>query len=335
MRKSIIALGLLATAGCGKFQAPVSFAQSEQFSRKAVVYNKPQCVVDHVDYVLDAEFLSYEFKDKNGFSVGFNPVSGLLKAIGLSFDISSSLLTGSMHTHNFLSQSKDQGLDATASATGSEVGLHGKVDFGVIGLGFDHYSKTGVAALTAKGLQKIFSSMEVKMLNTEDSKPWMTRVITLPKNPGDSAILQVGAKAGVEQGDRFAVYNTVHRWKDESNPCNSEWLGERAIPSTPIAIVKVIEVQDYFSEAVIETPGVTNEMINQGARVSLESLSTDIHKKRPALGRSVWVRNMDSLPLKIDDKTDIDLKSYATRQIRDVISMESTKNRYYVVDPEQ
>ncbi|MES2854298.1 MAG: hypothetical protein V4692_00465, partial [Bdellovibrionota bacterium] len=89
-----------------------------------------------------------------------------------------------------------------------------------------------------------------------------------------------------------------------------------------------------YSEAVIVTDGVTNEDIRQGALVLVDALDTTVVKKRSPLGRSVWVRSTDSLPLKFDGKTEVDLKAYATRQIRDVISMEETKGRYYVIDPD-
>ncbi|HVK61972.1 MAG TPA: hypothetical protein VM432_10495 [Bdellovibrionales bacterium] len=344
MRKSIIALGLLAATGCAKYQAPVKFSKNPGQPTKPgpyqdVEFKRPACEVVHFDYILDSEFLAFEFKDQNKVSFGFAE-NTILKNIGLdlSLDIKRSELSSKMTATTFLSPEM-QPMFTTSQVKASEFGFKGKIDFSKVGLGYEHYSSTSLSKLSLKGLERTFGELSKEMLTKENhSEPWFTRVLELPPSstdvdsPGHSVIIQAGYTAGVQVDDEFTVTNTVHRWADDK-PCVGRHYSEVPKGDGVSVRVRVVYVDAYTSEAVIVPDGVTNEKIEQGAKVVIAQLKSIDNKKRSTLGRSVWIRSVKSKPLVIAEKP-VDLKPYAKEQIRDVISLQTTKGRYYVADPE-
>lgn len=290
-------------------------------------FGRPACEIYYWDQALDINLYSFEFTSSNAGSFGFN-AGGLIKALGLDFRVDKAKLFMNVSPSNVYEREKD----FLASASESDVQLGVNINFGQIGVGFEHYSKTPVAQLTRKGLMSSIEGLRDKIFALPKYKnEWSTRVLRIPGETRDKIIIQAGADAGITEGDEFEVYNITHAWEDPQNPCASKYMGYSFDSEKPVAIVKAMKgvtSARQFATLTITDPRISNSEILPGAYV--RQVPAAKGKKLKALSRSIKVNSIVSGDLVLTNGKKIDLPGYMKMQISDVLQDKKWKGQYYL-----
>ncbi len=320
----------IATFGCSqaKYEAASDDANNDnQKSGDPVDYKgRPACEVHYWDQGIDLNLYSFEFLSSNGINLGFN-AGGLIKAIGLDVKIDKAKLFMNVSPSNVYEREKD----FLSSASETDVSLGVNINFGQIGVGFEHYSKTPVAQLTRKGLMSSIEGLRGKVFALPKYKEWSTRVLRTPVESRDKIVIQAGADAGITEGDQFEVYNITHKWFDKNLPCESRYMGYEYDDEKPVAIVRAgkgVQSARQFATLTITDPRISNVEILPGAYV--RQVPAAKGKKLKALARSIKINSITSGNLILTNGQKIDLPGYMKKQISDVLQDKKWKGQYYL-----
>ena len=324
-----LAVGLTLIA-CAKTSYQAGDGADENGQQKIPVepnYNRPACEVNYWDQSMDINLYSYEFSSSNGVKFGFNGL-GIIDFIGLDVNVDKAKLYMRVDTANPFENENGY----LASASDSDVKFGVNVNFGNIGVGFDHYSNTPVAKLTRKGLMNSVQGLKDKVFNLAKYKrEWSTRVLSSPLANRDKVIIQAGADAGITDGDEFQVFNINHYWKGE--PCNSAYLGYEPEngwdkPVATLRATRSVDSARQFAMLTMVDPRISNQDILPGAYV--RQVPAAKGKKLKPLARSIKINSITSGDLVLKDGRKIDLTGYMKKQVSDVLADKEWKNQFYM-----
>lgn len=301
--------------GCSEFQTQQQF--SDAASLKGVSdgtngdYSKPYCELDFADYELDAHLIGFEMRDKTGLNVGFNLLSGFLKALSVGFSAESGKMTMSMKLSETL---RPQEIITDVAGQGTFT----KLDFSIgvdtlanINAGISHSSSTPVGKLVEKTVMDSYKQTVAELATVETE--WKTKVVKI-LNPSE-LIIPVGSVAGLRKGDQFKIFNLDNVWS--STPCKSDLVFQRETTDAPIAKAQVVQLEK--NAAIIRIYDVVEgaPKVELGARVKIEGLPLvkNDKKKVRSLNRSVRVRGVASEDMILPGNQKVNLKLVVGEQL--------------------
>lgn len=314
MKRLVMFAMAVSLTACSEFQSPQTFTS---VALKGVSdgensdLSKPYCELDYADYELDAHMLGFEMRDKNNFSVGFNLLTGFLKALSIGFSSESGKMTMSMKLSETL-----RPLETITDVAGE--GTFTKTDFSIgvdtlanIGAGIGHSSATPVGKLVVKTLQDSYKQTIAELNKVETA--WKTKVVKV-LTPNEM-IIPVGSMAGVRIGDQFKIFNIDNVWSGTA--CRSDLVFQRETTDAPIAKAQVVQIEK--NAAIIRLYDVVEGAPNVelGARVKIENLplTKEDKKKARTLNRSVRIRDVASEKMVLPGNVTVDLTTVVTENL--------------------
>ena len=216
------------------------WAKNNQKVHLAATSREAECLLYLPQVKISGEIHSFEVVSGGGVEFGFTPAktSGILPDFNVdveSFSLSLSL-EGSDNLSNTLLST------GLASATQTKTDMGVSINFGLFSFGSKYYFESPLSKVTYRALIRAMNELNVKL----DKEPWTSRVI---ENHDTHLVVYGGRRSGIQEGDRFEIYNEIHYWKDA--PCQSAYRG--AIPTTqgPLAIIEITQLGDDISRGVI------------------------------------------------------------------------------------
>jgi hypothetical protein len=299
--KALISLTLISMSlvACSKLQNQVDFAGENKFEEPGSVGPEPapvSCELNPAEYLLDARLVSFEFISKSEISFGFDLFKGWLKAFGVSFKAKSAQMTMVMDLYNPL---RPQNAVANSKGIGklNKTELNLDLDLGKAQGNIGYLYQTPIHLLTTKTL--LDSIAHAKLQIDELKTPWFTRV-QLVRN--DVAVVPVGSLSGLRVNDELSLYNTEQVWK--GRPCESELVGEYNNPEAPVAIGRIIELNESF--AFLKLSGDVHA-VKPGAKVTALKLAKKDKKEVRILKRSAQIRTLAAGDVRLENGAKIDL----------------------------
>lgn len=265
----------------------------------------PSCEVAFEEYQLDGNVLSFEIDGKNGIKLGFS-LGKIFKYVGLGFKTEKGKMTMSMSLSESV-QPTNHVAYVMGSAESSKKEFSFDLDIYGIGLGYDYFSQTPIAGLTAKTAQSALKNLEAEL--ARNKVRWKSKVIHVDDG---SVAIPVGTVSGLRPGDWFNVYNVEYLWRGK--PCESELIMAKRTTVEPIAEVQAIQVEYNASLLRIENMN-SEEKIKLGAVVEVMKLGGKDSKTRK-LSIPVNIRSITSLPIVIHNDVPIDLSVFVGEQTR-------------------
>lgn len=309
MKKLALFAMAISLIGCSEFQTQQDF--SSVASLKGVSdgtngeFSKPYCELDFADYELDAHLIGFEMRDKTGFNVGFNLLSGFLRALSVGFKSESGKMTMSMKLRETL-RPEEIITDVAGEGTYTKTDIDLQVGVDVlagVNAGVGHASATPVGKLVRKTVADSYKKTVVELATVETE--WKTKVVKI-LNPSE-IIIPVGSVAGVRKGDQFKIFNLDNVWS--GTPCKSDLVFQRETTDAPIAKAQVVQLEK--NAAIIRIYDVVEGApeIELGARVKIENLPLTKNDKKKArlLNRSVRISNVASEKMILPGNQTVDL----------------------------
>lgn len=270
------------------------------------VSQQQQCEIDPVDYVISASIYDFEVTDTTNASFGFN-LNGILKALGLNFNMSSGKMALTMTVDSPLNSQV-----TLASVAGSSTFTSGgggvNLNIGTIGLGASYMASTPFATLTSNGLTNGLANATKKLASVQGT--WSTKVVQVENT--STFIVGAGTKAGLQVGDQLAIYNIDNRWSGV--PCTSQLLISQKTTSTPIAIVQVTQTNPFNSLVQVVSRN-WSDAIAEGAVAESYVLTG----KNRVLNRSVRIGSVTSPVIPVSNGQSIDIQGYAQQQFPTIV----------------
>lgn len=271
------------------------------------------CVVDAADYTITTDILSFQMTSSAGASVGFNLLSGLLKAIGISFESAKGQLDLAMHVHDPL-KSTVALVDTTGTATSSKIKFGVDFSLAMLAANANYYYQTPVANLSNDALKNSLANAKAKLSAVQSE--WGTRVYKVIDQT--QVLVRVGKNARVRNGDVFNIYQTAYDWTGAS--CNSTLLMARKVSLSPIATGTVSQVD---SNSAVLTISNRTGAIMRGDIVSVKELPVVKGELARALSRSVHLSTIPTGKLFFDNNgvsQAVDLSPYVTQQLANQVT---------------
>jgi hypothetical protein len=315
-KKLLTLVAAMSLVGCGGMTASKSIfsgvnAEDADIDTRIGKTDRPLCEINPVEYGLDAKMVSFEMTGSTGMHVGFDLLSGFVKAIGVSFQAKSGKMTMAFSLFEPLTPGTEL-VGVVGAGTFYDWGVNLDVGFNAIGAGFGIFNKTPLAKLAQKSLADSFENLTDQMRGLQDS--WSTIVVSMPDDY--SVIIPVGSYSGLKIGDLFAVYNVVHEWAGTA--CFSDHLIARKTTPKPLAIGQVTQIGK--NGAVLHlldddlNPRNTTEDIEIGAKVYVQNLPG----KNRTLYRSMQIRNVIGAEMTYENGAKVDLSPHMKDQINAV-----------------
>jgi hypothetical protein len=312
MGKWTLVLSLVSLVGCsGKFGTPDLLSEVDE-GRFPKPFTRPACEIQPAEYAINTDVVAFELETDNGFSMGWDLVSGFARAIQASFTLKTARLNLSMSLYDPIRPN----YELTSVFGKSRLwNINFKFDLGIqqIGVGFNHYSQTPFSQLTQEGLAAALKNLTGRMAEMQD--PWSTEVVAVPNLT--QVILPVGSFTGLKLGDQFSIYNVEHVW--EGVPCHSEHLLTRKTTTEPIATGEVIQLEN--SAALLDlvgradVPGGKFVPVEPGAMVEVYDL-----KGNHRLYRTLQIGKIGGAVLQFDNSTSVNIGPYLAKQLHVVAS---------------
>lgn len=312
----IVALAAISMNVTACSQMTASFQASPGLISKeagTVVEDELSCVVDSADYTINTDVLSFQMTSSGGASVGFNLLSGLLKAIGISFNSAKGQLDLAMHVHDPL-KSTVALVDTTGTATSSKINFGVDFSLAMLAASANYYYQTPVATLSNNALKNSLDNAKAKLALVQND--WGTRVYKVI-DPSQ-VLVHVGKNAGLRVGDRFDIYQTAYDWTGAS--CNSTLLMARKISLSPVATGTVSQIDS--NSAVLVISNATAKII-RGDMVSIQGLPVAKGEAARSLSRSVHLSTIATSNLIFDNNgvsQKVDLSPYVTQQLSNLVT---------------
>ena len=225
-----------------------------------------QCLVHAAEIKLAANVIAFELIGSGGIHGGYPgvPVGG-----SLNFDRSELSVT-------LGSEDPLTGRPITIDAGKSyENKLRGEVDYmGIAGL--DFFFKTPLFKVVAGAFKDALKNLVDRRMDQLDigdwTKAWQSKIIFDPViSDGDTHLaMRGGSRANVRVGDTFEVYNMHYKWMGEE--CNSPLDYAMPNPSTPVAVIRVVETGNDVSKALV-TSASKEYRVSAGAIVKIKQLA--------------------------------------------------------------
>jgi hypothetical protein len=311
-----LALAALSVNVLACSQMTASFQASPGLISKeagTVVEDELSCVVDAADYTIATDVLSFQMTSSAGASVGFNLLSGLLKAIGISFNSAKGQLDLAMHVHDPL-KSTVALVDTTGTATSSKINFGVDFNLAMLDASANYYYQTPVATLSNNALKNSLENAKSKLAAVQNE--WGTRVYKVIDST--QVLVHVGKNAGLRVGDIFNIYQTAYDWTGAS--CNSTLLMARKASLSPIATGTVSQIDS--NSAVLVISDITAKII-RGDMVSVKGLPTGKGESARTLSRSVHLNTIPTSKLFFDKNgvsQAVDLSPYVTQQLSNLVT---------------
>lgn len=312
---SITVAALISLSGCARNEFTTVVSEvNDGILKKS---ERPYCEIDGTEYLLAAKIQSYDITSSGGGNFGFNLISGLFRAFGLSFTTKTGEVwatAGVYSPTNYnseLSPDKNDFLafgDKRTSATDKSFKFN--IDMTLFGVGIDYYWKTPLSKLTEKALRNTLQDAVSRLSTVEN--PWTTKVGNMVNG---MAVIQAGREAGLQEGDELEFYNVEYAWKNQ--PCGEPLM---AVPTTvdPIAVGKIQHLDTMAAAVVLEVKN-GSEAVDVGTVVKIKSLKQNSKEVRHLL-RAVKVIDMASQPIPIDGSAaKFDFSPYANIQFRSML----------------
>ncbi|CAN5622629.1 hypothetical protein BH10BDE1_BH10BDE1_09430 [soil metagenome] len=278
-----------------------------------VIEDELSCVVDAADYTITTDVLSFQMTSSAGASVGFNLLSGLLKAIGISFDSATGQLDLAMHVHDPL-KSTVALVDTTGTAKSSKIKFGVDFSLAMLAASANYYYQTPVAALSNNALKNSLENAKAKLAAVQND--WGTRVYKVIDQ--NQVLVHVGKNAALRVGDSFDIYQTAYDWTGAS--CNSTLLMARKVSMSPIATGTVSQIDSNSAVLVISN---ASAKIIRGDMVSVKALPIAKGESARALSRSVHLTTVATSNLVFDNNgvsQKVDLSPYVTQQLSNLVT---------------
>lgn len=268
---------------------------------------RPTCEIQASEYALSTKAVAFELESDTGLSMGWDLISGFLRAIEFSFRLKTARLSLAMSLYDPLAPNRE-----LLGVLGKSRlwGLNFKFDLGFnqIGAGFSHYSQTPLAKLSEKALSDGLDNLTETMSDLQD--PWSTMVVAIPNS--SQVVIPVGTFAGLKVGDQFAIFNVEHVWQGE--PCQSVHLFTRKTTDQAVALGEVIQVENRAALLGVTMSGPGKTDIENGAQVEIHRLKDT----KRVLKRSLRIDKVIGAKLQFENSQVIDIGPYLADQIRAV-----------------
>lgn len=320
----LLTLVMAIASACAPMAYSPQFATSENIEGE-IPFARAECEVFKPNYTVDMNVVSFEMKNKAGLSVGFN-AGGALNFVGLEFALKQAEMALSMDAYDPVHTNEVLG-SVRKVASKIELKAAFSLNFGAVRVEPGYYYQTPLANLSYKAMQNSLNALASQLQN---ESPWSARVLVVPNE--NEIIINAGNLSGVREGDEFALYNIEHVWAGE--PCVSEHIFERQTTREPLAIVRATS-QRTGHRALLDVISQTGvEPIQQGAKLLIKKLPLAKGEKRRNLKKQIQIGEINSRPLMIDGKTEIDVVDILKLQVQSVVFdsnftlKESTKSGY-------
>jgi hypothetical protein len=240
--------------------------------------NVPDCVVDIPQYYLEGAAPSFEFVAGGGIRFGYDFTSGDLAGARLEGAVHVDLaqLHVNLEGRDYLSRTFIAGGEANGNHTKTKIDA--TLDLDNLIINPELYKETPIGKVSRKGLEKALDDLSGEV-NERDE--WSARVYQASYSPNGYLYVTInaGSKAGIEEGDKFAIYNLDHLWEDENKPCNSRYLGNVTNPGYPVAKIEILgkPAYDYARGIVYQD---SEFVIKRGALVVVEELKQPEPQKK-------------------------------------------------------
>jgi hypothetical protein len=301
----VTVLGLaLSSMGCQGFQSPDTFNSIQSVSAGSITAaNIPACEINYADYQLDEQIVDFEVTSTTNVNAGFNLITGILQAIGLSVQASKAQMEVSMHLYPTNDPTSSLA-DATGTATATNTSFNFSIDIYDIGAGVGNSTTTPVTTLTSNTINSGLANVATAL--TKDALAWSSRVVDLLPTQ-NQFIVPAGSIAGLRLGDSFNVYNIDYIW--QGDPCNSTLLFQDKTTTTPIATAQVVQIQP--NAALLQVTDMNGSAaIQLGAQVFIQNLPLASGEKSRTLLHSVIIGNTQSQPLQFTTGQTLNLSNY-------------------------
>lgn len=306
---------LIFSLGCSELRSRNAFTQLQEVDRgeKSIEeLKKPYCQMDYADYELDARVYAFEIFDKRKIGFGFNLLSGIFRAFGLSMETE----RGEMKMNMWLFETlKPSMVVSGADGRGKFKGKDFRANLNLVRLGVDYgyFKQTPLHRLTEKTVKDALNNIRDDIdYNRID---WSTKVVRLPEK--DQIIIPSGGVAGLRVGDQLEIYNMEYEW--EGLPCTSELLMGRPTTRDPIVVAEIIHIETNASllEVVSRNHDIPVEL---GSMVKAHHLPLERKEKERHLRSSVRVRNVLSEDLIVEGGGSVSIKMFIENQIPALLS---------------
>jgi hypothetical protein len=309
---SIIGISLI---GCGEGLETIEDADTalDVVSRndKFEILDKPACEVDFADYEIDSHLLAFEIYTGGNISIGYNLLSGFLKAIGLNFSMKSGKMIMSMHAEETLRPNASLA-DVMGEANSVETNLSLNINALQLGGEIGYFYKTPLAKLTEKTIKSAMGNLRNDLSKIETA--WRSKIVW--QNGGYEFIIPAGKVAGIRVGDQFAIYDIDYIWMDK--PCESELLFARKTTDNPLKVLEVVQLEKHSALMRVKQ-SFTDEEISIGAIVE-PFLLPAAKKETRVLARAARIKEVKSEKFKVEGAPDIDIALYLREQLESLLN---------------
>lgn len=219
----------------------------------------------------------FEFFSKVGFHFGFGPdfaKQGLPPKINGDIEITKATLHSALRakipsTERYIATAR---ADAESVETKSDFAIN---FFNLVRIGMDYYKKTPLADVIEYAFTGAFKKLytDIESLGDKDvSRP--TWYVPLRETDGDVKFQAYGGSDhGLKIGDELAVYNAIHLWEGDGEPCKVPYQGFMVPPDDePVAILKVIALTETISLLKPIVAPTSGRPIHPGAVVTISKL---------------------------------------------------------------
>jgi hypothetical protein len=251
---------------------------------------------------------SFEMTDEADFSIGF-PAGSIVNPI---VDLTVSFVRGRMDLEveavNPLDGTPVQTAKGKADLTKFSADV--KVNLPSLNIDPGYVFHTPLADVTTGALTDGLTSLA----GQTDTLEWSTDVRGTSE---DQVVINAGDIAGVEVGDRFAIYNRTFYWSGA--PCQSQYFGSiRA--QDPAAVVEIDGVPSQAGTSFGRVVSGSLSAISSGAEALVSALKPGPNGQARTLKKGVKIGTIGTESVPLPDGSTFSLQAAIPVLLRDVIA---------------
>jgi len=246
--------GMTSTSVIDKFLHPAPMAVE-------AVGPVPSCEVDMSQFKLEGMVTGFEFLSSFGIRFGYT-VNGDLN--GVSGDIGIKVDTAQMDLSMYLADvlSGFSAASSNVKSNQTKTQISANINFQNFTLGPQYYFETPLARVSEKGLAKAVNDL----VSQTDKLSWEAHVL---EDQDVRVWINAGARAGIQVGDEFEIYNLEYLWDGPPCEIGSRYRGSIPTPK-PVSIIRIDSLGDDISAGAPVMQTVDNPQ--PGAKVVVHKL---------------------------------------------------------------